>query len=43
MQKQDLIWVELESYRLDDIYTDGKFPGRYGVSPAANLNRVYLE
>ena len=42
-EEQDLIWEELESYRQDDIYTDGKFPGSYGVSTVANLNRVYLE
>ena len=42
-EEQDLIWKELESYRQDDIYTDGNQPGSYGVSPVANLNRIYLE
>ena len=53
-EEQFLIWEELESYRQDDIYTDGKFSSdsygsdgtilsSYGASSVANLNRVYLE
>ena len=42
-EEQFLIWEELEYYRRKNLYSDGKFPGSYGVSPAANLNRVYLE
>ena len=42
-EEQDLIWEELEYYRKENLYSDGKFPGSYGVSSVANLNRVYLE
>ena len=42
-EEQDLIWEELEWYRQENLYTDGKLSDSYGVSPDANLNRVYLE
>ena len=37
------IWEELEYYRKENLYSDGKLEDGYGVSPAANLNRLYLE
>ena len=42
-EEQDLILEELESYRKENLYSDGKREDGYGVSPAANLNRLYLE
>ena len=36
-------WEELEYYRKENLYSDGKLEDGYGVSPAANLNRLYLE
>jgi len=42
-EEQDLIWEELEYYRKENLYSDGKLEDGYGVSPAANLNRLYLE
>jgi hypothetical protein len=36
------IWEELEYYRKENLYSDGKLEDGYGVSPAANLNRLYL-
>ena len=37
------IWEELEYYRKENLYSDGRLEDGYGVSPAANLNRLYLE
>ena len=42
-EEQFLIWEELEYYRKENLYSDGKRPGNRGVSSAANLNRIYLE
>ena len=41
--QQSEIWEELEYYRKENLYSDGKLEDGYGVSPAANLNRLYLE
>jgi Rps23 Pro-64 3,4-dihydroxylase Tpa1-like proline 4-hydroxylase len=42
-KEQFSIWEELEYYRRKNLYSDGKRPDSYGVSPVANLNRIYLE
>lgn len=42
-KEQFSIWEELEYYRRKNLYSDGKLPDSYGVSPVANLNRISLE